>query len=55
MADTPKRKKRRRKVPRNIAEKTDREIMEACFPKRVLNAVDRVLTDYRETGENASV
>ena len=55
MAHSPKRKaKRPRKVPRTIARKTDREIMEACFPKRVLSEVDRVLTGHRKTPENAS-
>ena len=35
--------KRRRTVPRNIGEKTDREIMETVFGKRVMRAVDREL------------
>ena len=40
--------KRRRKVPRNIAEKTDREIMETVFGKRVMKATDRGLAEWRE-------
>lgn len=47
-------RKRRRTVPRSIARKTDREIMEACFPKRVMNEVDRVVNEHREKGKNAS-
>lgn len=47
--------KRRRKVPRSIAHKTDREIMEAVFPKRVMNEVDRVVNEHREKGRNASI
>ena len=42
MAQTPK-KKRRRTVPANLAEKSDREIMERLFGKRVLKEVDTVL------------
>ncbi|MDE0033680.1 MAG: hypothetical protein OXU75_11155 [Deltaproteobacteria bacterium] len=45
---------RRRKVPRSIAGKTDREIMEACFPKRVLDEADRVLADCRRTAGEAA-
>ncbi len=41
--------KRRRKVPRNIAQKTDREIMEAVFPKRVMQEVDRVVAEHNGT------
>jgi len=56
MAHTPKRKKsvRRRKVPRNIGTKTDREIMEAVLGKRVLKEADRVLAEYNGTTDNAS-
>jgi hypothetical protein len=42
MAQAPK-KKRRRKVPANIVEKTDREIMEKVLGKRVLREVDSLL------------
>ena len=55
MNSRKRRKKRRRKVSRNIARKTDREIMEACFPKRVMNEVDRVLADHRGTTDTASI
>ena len=47
-----KKKKRRRKVPRNIVEKTDREIMETVFGKRVMHKVDAVLTE-RNRGEGS--
>ena len=50
----PERKaKRQRLVPRNIARKTDREIMETIFPKRVMNEVDQVLADHESRSENA--
>ena len=48
-----KRKQRRRSVSRNIARKTDREIMETIFPKRVMNEVDQVLADHESRSENA--
>ena len=37
--------KRHRKVPRNIVEKTDREVMDTVFGKRVMHKVDQVLAD----------
>lgn len=46
---TPRKRKRRRKVPRNIAEKPDREIVERVLGKRVLKELDRVVSD--ELGE----
>ena len=60
MTQSPKRKpKRRRKVPRNIARKTDREIMEAVFPKRVMAEIDRAAADLGSksglTDEDASI
>ena len=39
MAQSPK-KKRQRTVPRNIRDKTDREIMETLFGKRIVTAAD---------------
>ena len=36
----PKKKKRRRTVPRNIRDKTDREIMKMIFGKRIVTAAD---------------
>ena len=39
MAQTPK-KKRRRTVPSNIRDKTDREIMETVFGKRLVKAAE---------------
>ena len=39
-------KKRRRKVPRTIAHKTDREIAETVLGKRVMKLVDREMTAY---------
>lgn len=38
----PPKKKRRRKVPRNIVEKTDREAMTRIFGKRVMKEVDQL-------------
>ena len=55
MAQSPK-KKRRRTVPRNIQDKTDREIMETLFGKRIVAAADaeakavkRVTSSMNET------
>ena len=44
MSQAP-RKKRRRAVPKNITEKTDREIMTTLFGKRVMKEVDLVLEE----------
>ena len=48
------RPKRRRKIPRNIVEKTDREIMETVFGKRVLKKVDEVLSEQNEQADEVS-
>ena len=51
MAHTSKKKrkkKRPRTVPRNIHEKTDREIMDRIFGKRVLRAADREMAEWRD-------
>lgn len=40
-----KRAKRRRTVPRNIGEKTGREIVEAVFGKRVVKRLDAELAE----------
>ena len=52
-------KPKRRKVPRSIARKTDREIMETVFPRTVMNEVDRALADIRSksplTDEDATI
>ena len=37
-----KREKKKRKLPKNIAERPDREVMEKLFGKHVLKAVDKV-------------
>ncbi|WP_420462036.1 hypothetical protein [Candidatus Palauibacter sp.] len=47
-------KKRRRTVPANIAQKTDREIMETVFGKRVLGKVDEVLNKQNEQADEVS-
>jgi hypothetical protein len=49
MATPRKRQRRRRKVPRNIVEKPDREIVERVLGKRVLKELDRVVSE--ELGE----
>lgn len=49
MSKKKQKSKRRRKVPRNIVEKTDREIMEAVFGKRVMHKVDAVLADKNQS------
>ena len=38
--------KQGRRLPRNITEKTDREVMTRLFGKRVMTAVDRVLEEH---------
>ena len=44
MADkTPKKPKRKRTVPRNIVEKTDHEVMEVIFGKRIMREVDKIV------------
>ena len=48
-----RRKKRRRKVPRSIVTKSDREIAETVLGKRVVREVDRVLgADSRSGGKS---
>lgn len=39
-------RKRRRKVPRTIAQKTDRELAETVLGKRVMSHVDREMAAY---------
>ena len=41
-------RKRRRKVPRNIVQKTDRELAETVLGKRVMKQVDREIAAYHE-------
>ncbi len=41
-------KKRRRRVPRNIVQKTDRELAETVLGKRVMKQVDREMATYHE-------
>ena len=36
----------RRKLPRNIVEKTDREIMARIFGKRVMKKIDKALQEH---------
>ena len=40
---TPKKPKRKRTVPRNITEKTDHEVMETIFGKRIMREVDKIV------------
>jgi hypothetical protein len=49
MAQTPKKK---RKLPKNITEKPDREVMEKLFGKKVMKEVDKVVRDRSEEPEN---
>ncbi len=49
MAQKPKKK---RKLPKDIAERTDREIMERLFGKRVMKEVDKLTKEEPETVEN---
>ena len=52
MSQTPEKKRqRKRTVPRNIGERTDREIMDIVFSKRVMKQVDRVLEDPKKRDE----
>ena len=44
MADPPS--KQRRRLPKNIAEKTDREIMTRIFGKRAMKELDQVLQEH---------
>lgn len=48
-----RRKRRRRTVPRNIGDRTDREIMEIVLGKRVMRQVDRLLEDGGKRGESS--
>jgi len=52
MASHPRRKKRKRTVPRNIGEKTGREIMETVFGKRAMKEVDRAMAEHDVTTDN---
>jgi hypothetical protein len=40
-------------VPRNIGEKTDREIMETVFGKRVTKAIDAVVVESEKRDESS--
>ena len=56
MTETPrKRRKRKRTLPANIAEKTDREIMETVFGKRVMGKVDDALAEQNATTDDVSI
>ena len=57
MAHPPGRKKRtrRRRLPRNIAQKTDREIMTRIFGKRVMAQLDKLTEDSDDTDANHSI
>ena len=40
-------------MPRNIGEKTDREIMETVFGKRLTKAIDAVAAESEKRGESS--
>ena len=49
MTQTPKKK---RKLPKDIAERPDHEIMEKLFGKRVMKKVDALVAERSEEPEN---
>jgi len=49
MAQKPKKK---RKLPKDIAERPDHEIMERLFGKRVMKKVDALVAERSEEPEN---
>ena len=49
MAQTPKKKKR--KLPKDITERPDREVMEKLFGKRVLKEVEKITKPIENKGE----
>ena len=49
MAQKPKKK---RKLPRDITERPDREVMEKLFGKRVMKEVDKLTREEPEDVEN---
>lgn len=42
----PKSPSKQRRLPKNITEKPDREVMERIFGKRIMDEVDRVLQEH---------
>ena len=52
MAQNPKKKKKKRKLPKNIAERPDREIMEKLFGKRIMKELDKLRKEEPENVEN---
>ena len=53
MTQTPKKKKR--KLPKDIAQRPGREIMGRIFGKRIMKEVDRLITDPRSDDERHSI
>lgn len=49
MAQKPKKK---RKLPKDIAERPDREVMERLFGKRVMKKLDEIVAERSEEPEN---
>ena len=49
MAQTPKRK-RRRKLPKDIASRPDSEVIELIFGKRVKKELDRIVQEVDKKG-----
>ena len=49
MAQTPKKKKR--KLPKDITERTDHEVMEILFGKRIMKKIDTFVSERSEDPE----
>ena len=52
MAKPRKKVKRKRSVPRSLAQKDDREIMERIFGKRTMRKVDEVAKPWNKDDSN---
>ena len=52
MAQKPKKKKKKRLLPKDILERSDHDAMEKLFGKRIMNKVDALVADRSEDPEN---
>ena len=48
MAQTPKKRKKKRLLPKDILEQSAHEIMETLFGKRVMKEVDKLVAERSE-------